>query len=197
MTERQSFDVLKKFPEFELRRYPVHLVAEVEVQGLFADAGNQAFRMLAGFISGSNSTQGKVAMTSPVVQEQASTPIAMTSPVVQESGGDPGKHLVAFVMPAEFSMDTLPTPTDSRVKVREVPSQVAAARSFTGRWTERIYQEQLATLRSAVQEAGLEINGPPRFARFDPPWKPSFMRHNEVVLPVSGESETAEADGPS
>lgn len=194
MSELQRFDVLKRFPGFEVRRYAAHLVAEVEVDSSFTKAGNQAFGVLAAFIGGRNSTRGKVTMTAPVVQEQASTPIAMTSPVVQASGADPARQVVAFVMPAEFSVDTLPTPADPRVKVREIPAQVAAARAFTGRWSERIYQEQLAELRGAVQRAGLEIIEAPRFARFDPPWRPWFLRHNEVVLPVSGNLEAVNPD---
>ena len=184
MTERQRFEVLTRFPGFELRRYPAHLVAEVEVDSSFLDAGNRAFGMLAGFIGGRNSTGGTVAMTAPVVQ-QASARIAMTSPVVQEPGHGPGRHLVAFVMPAEFSADTLPTPTDPRIRIREVPAQVAAARAFTGRWSERIYRHQLAELRRQVDRAALDVVGPPRFARFNPPWTPWFLRHNEVVLPVA------------
>lgn len=187
MTEQQPHDVLERFPDFELRRYPAHLVAEVEVDSSFTDAGNRAFRVLVAFISGRNSTRGKVAMTAPVLQEQASTRIAMTSPVVQEAGGQPGRQVVAFVMPAEFTLDTLPTPSDSRITVREVPSQLAAARRFTGRWSERIYREQLAALHSAVAQAGLAMVGPPRFARFDPPWTPWFLRHNEVVQPVTAD----------
>lgn len=191
MTEQQRYGVLARFPDFELRRYPAHLVAEVEVESSFADAGNQAFGVLVAFISGRNSTRGRVAMTAPVVQEQASTRIAMTSPVVQEFSGEPGRQVVGFVMPAEFTLDTLPMPSDPRIKVREITTQVAAATTFTGRWTERLYQEQLAHLRSAVAMASLEISGPPRFARFDPPWTPWFLRHNEVVLPVVDDPTSA------
>ncbi|MGB7964353.1 MAG: heme-binding protein [Propionicimonas sp.] len=187
MTERQGYDVLTRFPGFELRRYAAHLVAEVEVDSAFDDAGNRAFGLLVAFISGRNSTRGKVAMTAPVLQEQASTRIAMTSPVVQESGGQPGRHVVAFVMPAEFTVDTLPRPSDPRITVREIPTQLAAARAFTGRWSEGIYQEQLAELHSAASKAGLEFIGQPRFARFDPPWTPWFLRHNEVVQPVAAD----------
>ena len=189
MTEQQRYTVLTRFPSFELRRYPSHVVAEVEVDSSFTDAGNQAFGVLVAFISGRNSTRSKVAMTAPVVQEQASTRIAVTSPVIQVSGVEAGRQVVACVMPAEFAVDTLPTPSDPRITVRAIPTQVAAANSFTGRWTERIYQEQLTELRKAVMEAGLEINGPPRFARFDPPWTPWFLRHNEVVLPVDDRRE--------
>lgn len=191
MTEQQPYDVLRRLPDFEVRRYPTHLVAEVEVDSSFTDAGNQAFGVLVGYISGRNSTRGKVAMTAPVVQEQSSTTIDMTSPVVQESGTEPGRQVVAFVMPAKYTLTTLPTPADPRIRLREVATQVAAARTFTGRWTERSYAEQLAELRAAVAEAGLEVTGPPRFARFDPPWTPWFLRRNEVVLPVVGDRPSA------
>lgn len=183
MTEQQPYDVLTRFPHFEVRRYPAHLVAEVEVDASFTRAGNEAFGVLVAYISGRNSTRGKVAMTAPVVQEQART-IEMTSPVVQQPGADPGRHVVAFVMPAEFTLETLPTPSDPRIQVRQVPAQVAAVKSFTGRWTEHIYQSQLGDLRAAVVQAGLEADGVPRFARFDPPWTPWFRRRNEVVLPI-------------
>lgn len=187
MTEQQAYDVLRQFPGFELRRYPAHLLAEVEVVSSFTDAGNRAFRVLVAFISGRNRTGGKVAMTAPALQEQASTRIGMTSPVVQEASGQPGRQVVAFVMPAEFTLDTLPTPSDPRITVREIPAQLAAARTFTGRWSERIYLEQLATLHSALSQAGLAMIGHPRFARFDPPWTPWFLRHNEVVQPVTAD----------
>lgn len=127
------------------------------------------------FISGRNAL---------VVRERAATTIQMNSPVVQEPGAEPGRHVVAFVMPAEFTLDTLPAPSDPRILVREVPEHVASVASFTGRWAEHTYQEQLARLRAAVEQAGLEVSGPPRFARFDPPWTPWLLRRNEVVLPV-------------
>ena len=184
MTEQQPYDVVTRFPHFEVRRYPAHLVAEVEVDAAFTRAGNEAFGVLVAFIWGRNSPRGKVAMTAPVVQEKAPTTIEMTSPVVQQSGAESGRHVVAFVMPAEFTLDTLPTPSDPRIQVRQVPAQVAAVKGFTGRWTEHIYEKQLAELRTAVEQAGLEVIGAPRFARFDPPWTPWFRRRNEVVLPV-------------
>ena len=185
MTQEQPYDVLSSFRDFEVRRYPAHLVAEVEVDASFTRAGNEAFGVLVAYISGRNSTRGKVAMTAPVLQEQASATIEMTSPVVQQPGGGSGRHVVAFVMPSEVTLDTLPTPADPRINVREVPPHVAAVKSFTGRWTEHIYERHLNELRGAVEQAGLEVGGPPRFARFDPPWTPWFRRRNEVVLPVS------------
>lgn len=187
MTEQQPYDVLERRDGFELRRYPAHLVAEVEVDGSFSDSGNRAFGALAGFIGGRNSARTTVAMTAPVVQEQAGgTRISMTSPVVQQPGARPGRYVVGFVMPSGFTEETLPMPTDPRVRIRTVPEQVAAAVQFRGRWTEKLYAEHAETLRRAVAAAGLAPSGPMRFARFDPPWTPWFRRRNEVVLPVTG-----------
>jgi hypothetical protein len=35
-----------------------------------------------------------------------------------------------------------------------------------------------------VEAAGLQAVGPPRFARFNPPFTPWFLRRNEVVQGV-------------
>ena len=43
MTEEQAYEVLVEYPDFELRRYPDHAVAETEVGGPFELAGNLAF----------------------------------------------------------------------------------------------------------------------------------------------------------
>lgn len=44
----------------------------------------------------------------------------------------------------------------------------------------------------AVQEAGLVPVAAARFARFDPPFTPAFLRRNEVVLLVSDPGAGAE-----
>ena len=66
MTEQQRYEVVRRFPTFELREYAAHLVAEVEVQASFGEAGNRAFGVLAAFISGRNSAGARVAMTAPM-----------------------------------------------------------------------------------------------------------------------------------
>lgn len=183
MTEQQPYDVVAQHLGFELRRYPSHAVAEVAVDATFEKAANQAFRDLAGYIGGQNTGGRKVEMTAPVVQEKPSK-IAMTAPVVQESSDDQGRFVVAFVLPSEYTAETAPDPTNSRVKIRQVAEQQAAATRAPGRWTEVSYQAAETALRASVEAAGFTITGPLRYARFDPPWKPFFLRRNEVVAPV-------------
>ena len=170
MTEHQPYDVLREDPGFELRRYPDHVVAETRVTGSFEGAGNISFRRLVGYIGGRNTGSLKVAMTAPVVQEAD-----------EETAG---RFVVGFVMPAGFDLDSAPDPTDPDVRLRAVPAQTAAALRFSGRWTRDRYDEHARRLRAALDAAGLEVAGPPRFARYDPPWTPWFLRRNEVVVPV-------------
>ena len=70
MTEQQPYDVIKEYDEFEVRRYPDHLVAEIEVGGPFELAGSVAFPRLARYLGGHNRSSRSITMTAPVVQEQ-------------------------------------------------------------------------------------------------------------------------------
>ena len=181
MTENQPYEVVADRGSWQLRHYPPHLVAEVEVSGDFSDAGNRAFGVLISFISGNNTQRGKVSMTAPVLQQSEPDDAA---PAHADPDAPLRRHRVAFVMPSSYSLATLPAPTDPRITIRELPAQDMAARTFSGRWSERTYREQLAALRRDVSEGDLDVVGPPRYARFDPPWKPGFLRRNEVLLPV-------------
>jgi len=184
MTEQQRYEVVARRPGFELRRYPTHLVAEVEVEGSFEGAGNTAFRPLVAYIRGRNRASQSLAMTAPVLQRRDhsdDTPAAVETVTAETS---PGRYVVSFVMPQTSMRESLPDPGDARVAIRAVPEELAAVARYSGRWTSTPYHQQTSRLLQAVREAGLETTGPPRFARFDPPWTPWFRRHNEVVVPV-------------
>jgi hypothetical protein len=167
MTEQQPYEVVKRYPGFEVRRYPEHRVAEVDVSGPFGVAGNLAFPRLARYIGGHNRSSHKVAMTAPVVQEQ-----------------DPrsGVFVVGFVLPADLS--SVPEPLDASVRTRRVPAQIAAALTFSGRWSRSAYEARTKELLDQLAQAHLTVVGRPRYARYDPPWTPCFLRRNEVVIPV-------------
>ena len=168
MTEQQPYEVLERGDGYELRRYPPHVVAEVELDGSFEGVGNRAFRPLFEYITGRNRPEGSVAMTAPVVQRE----------------GESGRFAVAFVLPASMTVDTAPEPTDPEVRIREVPERVAAVARYSGRWSRSSYEQHHARLLEALAPAGWVPVGPPRFARFNPPFTPWFLRRNEVVQDV-------------
>ena len=189
MTEQQPYELVRRYAHFELRRYPAHVVAEIQVNATFDRAGNAAFRHLFNYITGSNTAQQKLAMTAPVIQELGpSQKLAMTAPVLQSGplpgSKDPADFVVAFVLPAGLTADTAPVPANPDVKVRAIPGSVAAALRFTGSGSEAAFERHNTGLQAALVVAGLTAVGPPRFARFDPPFKPWLLRHNEVVQDV-------------
>lgn len=188
MTEEQPYQIVQSYKDFQVRRYPQHLLAEVTTEGSFEKAGSLAFRHLFAYIGGENRTNQKVAMTAPVVQDAASEKIAMTAPVLQQGSerqaGDinPPQFRVAFVLPEGFTIENAPWPTSPLVHLRSVPESLVAAIRFSGRWSDVSYQRHLAKLNAALSAEGLISVHAPRFARFDPPIKPWFMRRNEILL---------------
>jgi len=188
MTEQQPYDLVQQYPHFELRRYPPHVLAEVEVHAAFDRAGNEAFRYLFNYISGSNTTRQKLTMTAPVIQEsETSEKLAMTAPVLQSGplpDGSDGDYVVAFVLPAGLTAETAPVPNEPKVKIREVPGALSAVARFTGNGSAAAFERHTVALTEALQLADLTPISAPRFARFDPPFKPWFLRHNEVLLDV-------------
>jgi hypothetical protein len=185
MTEQQPYRVVSRHPGFELRRYPAHLVAEMQVQASFTRAPIEAFRPLAAYVGGANRARHPVGSALPATPTaNGSAKIAMTVPVVQIEGERPGAYLIQFVLPATVTTATAPDPVDARVRIRAVAGQLAAAMRFSGRWTEQAFSRRATLLGRSVTAAGLQPTGAIRYARFDPPWKPWFLRRNEVVLPV-------------
>ena len=183
MTEQQPYELVRQALDYELRRYPSHILAETLVRDAdFEDAGNRAFRSLFGYISGENTARQSIDMTAPVVQS-ASSRIAMTAPVVQQKSDD--GFVVAFVLPAAMTEATAPVPARSEVTLRTVPERMVAAERFSGRWTRASWDSHREALLASLSANGLTPIGTPRFARFDPPYTPWFLRRNEVLVDIA------------
>ena len=180
--EEAEYSVLQKDGAMELRAYAASIVAETRVDADFEDAGNRAFRKLFRYIDGDNVAQREIAMTAPVSQAPVSEKIAMTAPVAQRP--DASGWVVSFMMPASYTMDTIPQPSDPAVQLRAVPAFRAAVIRYSGFWSEEGFQEHLQELRSWIAKQNLEVTGDPVWARYDPPFKPWFMRRNEILIPV-------------
>ncbi len=179
-TEEPEYSIESKKDSYEVRRYGPVVVAETKIESDFEGAGNQAFRILAGYIFGGNRSKTKIAMTAPVNQEAASEKIEMTAPVTQTQGAT--GYLVQFTMPKNYTLDTLPTPNDSRVQLREIPARSIAVYSYSGSWSESRYREKLESLKDALKRDHVETIGEPAFARFNSPFQIWFLRRNEIWI---------------
>lgn len=170
MTEIQKYQVLSDLPDMQIRLYEPCVLAEIAMAGEPNRVGTQAFGPLIGYIS-----QNSIAMTAPVLQEAATT----------GHGEKTGDWLVSFVMPAGADAQELPIPKDSRVILRELPERMAAAATWSGSWKYSEVEKRIEQMKSALTKLGYSIAGQPQWARYDPPWKPWFVRRNEVIIPIN------------
>jgi hypothetical protein len=165
----------------EIRRYEPMIIAEVEVRGKRRDAVGNGFRQLADYIFGNNTRAQDIAMTAPVQQREGES-IAMTAPVQQE--GADGEWNVSFVMPSQYTMQSLPKPNNKQVMLKEVPAQYFVAIQFSGRSSDDNVAEHEAQLKEYILANNLQAIGMPKYAFYNPPWTLPFMRRNEVMFAI-------------
>lgn len=180
--EEATYKVVKKDNQFEIRDYAPYILAETVVGGNLEEAGNKAFNRLFRYISGGNRSRDKVAMTAPVSQEPIWEKIKMTAPVGQQRVQE--KWAVSFMMPASYTLETLPEPEDPEVKLRQVPARRMAVVRYSGFWSEKGYLRHKLELESWIRDRGLTTVGDPIWARYNPPFTPWFLRRNEILIPV-------------
>jgi hypothetical protein len=189
MTETPTFTVIKKQGDIELRDYSPYIKAEVDVTDTsYRNAIFQGFRILADFIFGNNIKSQKIAMTSPV-QVEESEKIAMTSPVTI-SGED--SYTVAFIMPSEYTLETLPQPKNPAISFIKVEARTLASMKFSGFYRENQAEKAKGKLQHWVEMQGYEADGDFIIASYDPPWVPWFLARNEVMVPIKQDSVNVE-----
>ena len=182
--ETPDYELVKSQGAIEIRQYNPMLIAEVQMSGKREDAIGDGFRLLADYIFGNNIANQDIAMTAPV-QQQESTRIAMTAPVQQQSTGDDWQ--VSFVMPSEYTMDTLPKPVNERVALKEIPAKTFAAITFSGTNSDENVQKHEKILLEYIEANDLSVIGTPKYAFYNPPWTLPPMRRNEIMIEIQGQ----------
>ena len=180
--EQAAYVVTKKAEGYEIRSYASQIVAQTTVNGEYEEALNEGFRIIAGYIFGGNKSQKKVAMTAPVTAEAGAQNIAMTAPVM--AGLEKGSRTVAFVMPKEYTLDTLPVPNDSRIKLVPMPERTMAVITFSWYRTTNRVQEMEKQLLELLKRDDVAVVGTPIYAGYNAPWTPPWLLRNEVMVEV-------------
>jgi len=168
------------------------IVAETEVSGERDAAIGEGFRIVANYIFGNNPSAQKVAMTAPVTQQE-NEKIAMTAAVAQQVDGHTWH--VRFVMPASYTMDTLPKPKNPAVKLMEIASKRFAVIRFSGTAGEASLKRHVEELDRFVSAKNLRRISGSIFAYYNPPWTLPFLRRNEVMVEVAGYQRHNQPDG--
>lgn len=193
--EQPKYDVIGQVGPVEIRQYGPRLAAETDMgPGTGVRTGQYtAFMALADFIFATNRGGPAVEMTAPVAIDQSAEPIAMTAPVAVEPG-DQGR-VMRFFMPSKYTLDTLPKPTDDRVRIITVPAQTLAVVRYSGENTDDAVAEHTAELLAALKTSDWEPVGEAGTFGYDAPMTPPADRRNEVFVEVRATNGATPAAG--
>ena len=187
--EQPEYQMVIADEEFELRDYPAIIVAEVAHDGERRSASGASFRRLAAYIFGDDRPEGgeEIAMTAPVMQQRIdqNEPIAMTAPVMQ-SETSTNRWRMRFAMPAQYTLETLPTPP-ADITLTEVPARRIAAVRFNGKASSEELALMEKQLTDWILEQELTAIGTAEYAFYDAPMIPAPLRRNEVMIEVATE----------
>ncbi|XP_028785214.1 uncharacterized protein LOC114741126 [Neltuma alba] len=199
--ETPNYEVIKSTTDYEIRKYPPSVVAEVTYEpSQFKGNKDGGFTVLANYIGALGNPQNtkpeKIAMTAPVITKNTenssggseSEAIAMTAPVVTKAS-DTGENkkmvTMGFILPAKYGKaEEAPKPLDERVKIREEGEKKYGVVKFAGVASETVVEEKVEKLKRSLERDGYKVVGDFVLARYNPPWTLPPFRTNEVMIPV-------------
>ena len=158
-----GYKVLEVRGGVEIREYRQLLLAQTPA-AFDAQGKDGSFMRLFRFIGKGNSKSESIAMTTPVLYRKAAA-----------------GEFMAFVLPADMSNSTVPTPKDPSVKVEERAAGVFAAARMRGGRSAASRDAALAEIKAALVGSGWQFEGEAEFAYYDPPWIPAIWKKNEVL----------------
>ena len=161
--ESPHYEVLTTERSFELRQYDAFSTSMVREDNV---RGYSGFGTLFRYISGDNDKAQPISMTIPVFSEQSETPT------------------MEFVIPKDVVAAGIPNPNNQQITIKQYPSQLFAVVSFRGKATKEKLPGLTSELEAWIASQSYRATGPVRLAQYDGPYMPTFMRTNEVLIPV-------------
>jgi len=166
------YTVLRTAEGYEERLYPAQKWVKTQMNNMSKDKASSAmFWKLFQYISGSNSNETKIPMTSPVT-------------TLIEPGAGPNcesTFTMAFYLSPSFQEDT-PQPTESTVTIEERPEFKVLARTYGGFSNDQKLAQEYDNLSTSLTEDDRKLVDPVDSyygVGYDPPFK-LFSRRNEV-----------------
>ena len=162
--ERYPYVVVKKYKQFEIRRYEATLFTSVKLSTKgYKSSSSKGFSILAGYIFGNNERNEKIAMTSPV---SMSLEDSMT---------------MMFMVPKKFNKDMLPKPNQSGIEFKEEPAKNLAAIGFSGWADDATIEKYKQNLKADLDAEGIKYTNQFYFFGYNAPYE-VFNRKNEVIV---------------
>jgi SOUL heme-binding protein len=177
--EEPAYTILERTKDYEIREYASYIKAEVLVTGTYDEASRTGFSLIADYIFGNNITKESISMTTPVLEGPKvaqSEKIAMTTPVL-ETTSDTATRTIAFILPAKYTLETLPKPNNPAVQLIPVPVRKVAVLRFSWYPTESRINVKKVLLVDKLTQNGKIITGSVETARYNPPLSMPLLKH--------------------
>lgn len=165
-----DFTQLEEKDGYVVRKYPLsRWVGITFSEHSWRDATSSGFRYLFRYISGTNQANRKVPMTAPV----------LTKVERNQNAEGFSNHTVLFAVPREFIENT-PLPSESGVKVVEIPEMTAYVVEFGGFPSDKSFAKHVGRLADLLhRDKKTYVQDYYYSACYDSPFR-LFNRHNEV-----------------
>ena len=164
--EEADYETVYQTKQFDVRSYGERLV----VQTSYGDQ-NGGFRKLFNYISGSNDSAEKIAMTIPVTQSDAGEGMVMQ-----------------FYLPSKFNKESTPNPDDKSLEISTIDAGYYAVIKFSGRSNEKNFNKHSEVLKKELVKENIQIIGPSIKATYNGPFTLPRFRRNESMFLVSWDS---------
>ena len=162
--EEPKYVLIKKTDVYEVRSYEDRLAVKT-----FQEKGqDRAFGRLFKYISGSNQSSSKIAMTIPVLQSKESNGSAMY-----------------FFLPKSYSQKNAPLPKSDNIKLVTVKRGYYAVIKYTGRTTDQNFKQNTNLLKESLKNDDISFNAEPIQAIYNGPFTPFFLRRNEAMYRIN------------
>jgi hypothetical protein len=171
--ETPEFKTILTLDNIEIREYGESFWVTTEMKNNATEKDNtkSGFWKLFNYISGTNSTQEKISMTSPVVR-------SISAKTAFSSNENIGK--MSFYLGKKFQNGDAPSPIGENTYIEKVPFKKVAIISYGGYTSKEKELEHLKKLGDFLTNKGYKFSTDNYFtAGYDSPFK-FWFRHNEV-----------------
>lgn len=92
---------------------------------------------------------------------------------------------MSFLLPSKYTMDTAPIPTDSRIKIHEIPERMEAVLTYSGNFNAESAEKMRDKLVELLKAKEIEHDAEKyTYAGYNPPFTLPWMKTNEIHIPV-------------
>ncbi len=164
--ETMKYTLIKKDRKIEIRKYDDILLASTKSE--MSSTQDSGFSNVFRYISGNNTMNSKISMTTPVVTYQENDQL-----------------VTGFYVPSKYTKETIPQPSEEAVFINELKNSFYAVIRFRGNWKPKNFDKHDQLLLSYLRLNGFSPASQRLILRYQPPFVPGIFRHNEIAYQIN------------